>query len=108
MTTKIQQENLLATATALKEAYRPDELVQLARLISPVPASEQMTAEEFEEVMSILATPHDWVKVSDWLPSQIAIQLMPISLSLRVARARGLAIGAMTLIIQGKPGSATD
>jgi len=48
------EEKLLAMATEIKSIYKPAEIAQLVRLISPTPSTGEMSAEEFERVMDVL------------------------------------------------------
>lgn len=56
MPAKSNEEKLLAMATQIKEAFSPREIAQLMRLIGPTPRTGEMSAEEFERVMQILAS----------------------------------------------------
>ncbi len=59
------EQTLLALASELKGTYPPAELAQLARLISPVPQSVEMSAEDFEALRQILIAQNNRRPYSD-------------------------------------------
>lgn len=56
MLAKSNEENVLAMAAQIKETFTPGEIAKLMRLIGPTPKTGDMSAEEFERVMTILAS----------------------------------------------------
>ncbi|MBT2375500.1 TrfB-related DNA-binding protein [Pseudomonas fluorescens] len=55
MSANRNEVDLLVLAAQIKVAYSPGEIAQLVRLISPTPSTGEMSAEEFERVMKVLA-----------------------------------------------------
>lgn len=148
---KHNEEQIMAMANQIREAYSPGEIANLIRLIAPAPNTGEMSAEEFERVMKILASqtnrpystksmvaarlvlvmgaspaeaakeaglarqnvselmsrirariqalPHDWVKVSEWFPPELAKQLGTIAETLREFHAAGKPLDAHTFTI---------
>ncbi|NAP32598.1 hypothetical protein PspP84CL_26190 [Pseudomonas syringae] len=54
MTVKKTEDRLMKMAAKIKETYKPAEISQLVRLISPTPSTAEMSAEEFERLMQEL------------------------------------------------------
>lgn len=56
MSAKSSEEKLLALAAQIKETLSPGDIAQLMRLVGPTPSTGEMSAEDFERVMKILAS----------------------------------------------------
>lgn len=50
------EAEIVALATHIREAFSPGEIANLMRLIAPTPRTGEMSAEEFERVMKVLAS----------------------------------------------------